>query len=312
MDFAPIVGSGLMISITFAAVGLLTATYAERRAFAIISVLALFLIPFIVVEGITEISDDAKYAAFASPVHVIALLHPGALQRGPPTIDLPGERVHSRRLRLCRSGSGIAAHATAEQRMTTPEKSHGQPGSCFPLVRQRRRRERHLVQFPAGGDGAARAERGRQIDHFAPAGRIPAALSGRSTRAGTARLGRSASLPPRGLGPGERSSVRIPQRPRIRGDQRAGCRACRIRMPPPPARIAWVGLEADQDRPMKDYSKGMRQRAKIAAALVHDSPGAHSGRAVQRHGPAAAAATHGAAARDGGGGANHHLLVAHP
>ena len=34
--------------------------------------------------------------------------------------------------------------------------------------------------------------------------------------------------------------------------------------------IAWVGLEADQDRPMKGYSKGMRQRAKIAAALVHD------------------------------------------
>lgn len=34
--------------------------------------------------------------------------------------------------------------------------------------------------------------------------------------------------------------------------------------------IAWVGLEADQNRPMKGYSKGMRQRAKIAAALVHD------------------------------------------
>ena len=71
VDFAPIVGSGLMISLTFAAVGLLTAAYAERRAFAIISVLAIFLVPFIVVNGIAEISDDANYAAFASPVHVM-------------------------------------------------------------------------------------------------------------------------------------------------------------------------------------------------------------------------------------------------
>lgn len=89
VDFAPIVGSGLMISITFAAVGLLTATYAERRAFAIISVLALFLIPFIVVEGITEISDDAKYAAFASPVHVMRSFTL-VLFNEVPTIDLPG------------------------------------------------------------------------------------------------------------------------------------------------------------------------------------------------------------------------------
>ncbi len=34
--------------------------------------------------------------------------------------------------------------------------------------------------------------------------------------------------------------------------------------------IARVELEDAQDRPMSGYSKGMRQRAKIAAALVHD------------------------------------------
>ena len=34
--------------------------------------------------------------------------------------------------------------------------------------------------------------------------------------------------------------------------------------------IAQVELEDDQDRPMRGYSKGMRQRAKIAAGLVHD------------------------------------------
>lgn len=46
------------------------------------------------------------------------------------------------------------------------------------------------------------------------------------------------------------------------------------RMPDPDAAaaraIALVELEADQDRPMRGYSKGMRQRAKIAAGLVHD------------------------------------------
>ncbi len=88
VDFAPIVGSGLMISITFAAVGLLTATYAARRAFAIISVLALFLIPFIVVEAITDISDDAKYAALASPVHVMRSFTL-VLFNEVPAIDLP-------------------------------------------------------------------------------------------------------------------------------------------------------------------------------------------------------------------------------
>ena len=34
--------------------------------------------------------------------------------------------------------------------------------------------------------------------------------------------------------------------------------------------IARVELEDAQDRPMSGYSKGMRQRAKIAAALIHD------------------------------------------
>jgi ABC-2 type transport system ATP-binding protein len=36
------------------------------------------------------------------------------------------------------------------------------------------------------------------------------------------------------------------------------------------AAIAAVGLEDAQDRPIGTYSKGMRQRAKVAGALVHD------------------------------------------
>ncbi len=36
--------------------------------------------------------------------------------------------------------------------------------------------------------------------------------------------------------------------------------------------IALVEMESAQDRPIGTYSKGMRQRAKVAAALVHDPP----------------------------------------
>lgn len=73
VDFAPIVGSGVMICITFAAVGLLTATYAERRSFAMVAVLAVFLIPFITVQIIVDVSDaDAtRYAVLFSPAHVM-------------------------------------------------------------------------------------------------------------------------------------------------------------------------------------------------------------------------------------------------
>lgn len=72
-DFAGILGSGLMICVTFAAIGLLTATYAERRSLAIVGVLAVFLIPFLVVEVIVGISDAdaARYALFFSPAHVV-------------------------------------------------------------------------------------------------------------------------------------------------------------------------------------------------------------------------------------------------
>ena len=72
-DFAPIVGSGAMICVSFAAIGLLVATYAERRSFAIVSVLAIFIIPFITVQIIVEVSDAVatRYAVFFRPAHVL-------------------------------------------------------------------------------------------------------------------------------------------------------------------------------------------------------------------------------------------------
>jgi len=72
-DFGPIVGSGLLVCVMFAAVGIAVAAYAERRAFALVAVLALFLVTFITVQVILSVSDaDAvRYAVFASPAHVM-------------------------------------------------------------------------------------------------------------------------------------------------------------------------------------------------------------------------------------------------
>ena len=61
-----------------------------------------------------------------------------------------------------------------------------------------------------------------------------------------------------------------------------------------------VDLRAAMHRKIGGYSKGMRQRAKIAGALVHEPAHPAAGRAVQRDGPRPADAHDGAAARAGG------------
>ncbi len=68
------------------------------------------------------------------------------------------------------------------------------------------------------------------------------------------------------------------------------------------AAIAMVDMAGPADRRIDTYSKGMRQRIRVAAALVHDPAGAAAGRAVQRHGPTSAPAHDGAAADHGGTG----------
>jgi ABC-2 type transport system ATP-binding protein len=77
-----------------------------------------------------------------------------------------------------------------------------------------------------------------------------------------------------------RSIGLVPEReavqPFLTGRQFALLAANLQRLPDPDAAAARamriVDLEAAADRPVGTYSKGMRQRAKIAAALVHDPP----------------------------------------
>ncbi len=72
-DLPRILGSGLILCFTFGAIGILVASYAERRAFALISVVAIFFISFTVVGiVISEFGNsDTRYALFVSPLHVV-------------------------------------------------------------------------------------------------------------------------------------------------------------------------------------------------------------------------------------------------
>ena len=72
-DVLPILGSGLLICAMFGSIGIVVATFAERRAFAIISILAILVLPFTVVSIVIEVieSDAARYAIFLSPAHLL-------------------------------------------------------------------------------------------------------------------------------------------------------------------------------------------------------------------------------------------------
>ncbi len=72
-DFAPILGSGLLICVMFASLGIACAAFAERRSFALVSILVVFFVPFVVAQIVIDVSDGdaARYVVLLSPVHVM-------------------------------------------------------------------------------------------------------------------------------------------------------------------------------------------------------------------------------------------------
>ena len=72
-DLAPIVGSGIIISIMFASLGIACAAFAERRSFALVAILVVFILPFAVAQIVVEVSDAeaARYIVLLSPAHVM-------------------------------------------------------------------------------------------------------------------------------------------------------------------------------------------------------------------------------------------------
>jgi ABC-2 type transport system ATP-binding protein len=120
-----------------------------------------------------------------------------------------------------------------------------------------------------GGDRPARPERRRQVDAPAPDGRPPRTVGRPRPRRGRERLAPTEMYRHIGLVP-ERETVHAyltglefaRLNARLQGVADPDAAAARA--------IATVDLTEAADRPIGTYSKGMRQRAKIAGALVHD------------------------------------------
>ena len=72
-DLPRIVASGVVLCVTFGCVGVVIASYAERRAFSMISVIAIFLVTFTAVSTVASLSDnqELRYLLFVSPLHVV-------------------------------------------------------------------------------------------------------------------------------------------------------------------------------------------------------------------------------------------------
>ena len=68
-----IIASGGLLCLAFGSLGILIASYAERRAFAMISVIAIFLVSLTVVGVVvSEIDNEQmRWALFVSPLHVV-------------------------------------------------------------------------------------------------------------------------------------------------------------------------------------------------------------------------------------------------
>ena len=99
-------------------------------------------------------------------------------------------------------------------------------------------------------------------------GRRPGRSSSRARPPGAARRCTRASAWSRSA----RRSTAFLTGPRVRASSTPGSRASPTRTRPRARAIATVELTEAADRPIGTYSKGMRQRAKLAGALVHDPP----------------------------------------
>jgi len=70
-DIPAIIGSALLLSSTFAGIGLLIASQTSRRFYSTVGILAAFILTFAIAEAIFHSADEdiGKFVLFASPLH---------------------------------------------------------------------------------------------------------------------------------------------------------------------------------------------------------------------------------------------------
>ena len=139
------------------------------------------------------------------------------------------------------------------------------------VVRRPRRRVRRVLHRRRRRHRAARPERRRQVDDAAHAVRADRAVAGHRPRARPATRARDLAAH-RAHRPRAAAGGHV----RARSPRSSSCAspACSTGSPiptaPRPRALAVVELDPTDPRRLPTYSKGMRQRVKVAQALVHD------------------------------------------
>ena len=182
----------------------------------------------------------------------------------------------------------------------------------LPLVRQRRRRQRDLLQLGPGitallgPNGAGKSTVLHMMSGFLRASRGTVRVLGQPAF-GNPEIYRQVGLVP------EREAVyAFMTGLRLRADDGATASAWRTPKPPPGAPSRSSDMEAFQKRKMGGYSKGMKQRIKVAAGIVHEPSVLLLDEPFNGMDPAQTAPDDGPPPADGGAGQDHRRLLAHP
>ena len=269
-----ILASGLATGIAYAALSLATASFTTRRAVAAVAVMLLLLVPDIAVRAAIESGAPDALSLLGMPAVVYELSYRifGEAKPG----DTPITRVSTE---LVLAGffmwTGLSAavcwlryrRIEAFDECSAPRRCRGR----FEVVRFTRRRVRRQLRDRCGRNRAARAERAgkstmlRMLCGLARPSRGTVRVLGRNPAADVEVAGSIGLVP-------QQETVFEP----LTANRFVQLTAKLHGLPDPEAvamsALESVGLDPADTRRLPAYSKGMRQRVKVAQALVHDPP----------------------------------------